>query len=364
MYSEMQKHEIWLATIPGIGATHYFELVEHFGSAQAVFNEYRAGSYPLGEKTEAALIKARSPQRVDALAQRLEQRGLQALTFSHPHYPEILKSIDDPPCLLYAIGDTSLLGKPSIAMVGSRRATRYGKEMAFELAQDLAATGAVIVSGMARGIDSCSHRGALAAEGKTIAVLGCGVDVVYPPENQELYDEIAKKGLLISEYLPGAEPLGNHFPARNRIISGLSTAVILVEAGERSGALHTLNFALEQGREVFALPGNINSPNSAGTNRMIRDGAHMLLEFTDVLDELGWSYTPKAPEAAKSSGDHPHPATNPEEKQVLALLESGEFNREELAAQVDCSAQKLNTTLTMLELRGIIKQSSGGIYHL
>lgn len=222
----------------------------------------------------------------------IDEEEIHVIKVEDRQYPELLRKIYDPPKCLYVIGNIEILNNPSIAIVGSRVASEYGKKAAKYFAYNLAKEGFNIVSGLARGIDSFSHIGALDAYGKTVAVIGCGLDIIYPKENKVLEEKIIKNGgTIISEYPLGTPPRKNHFPARNRIISGLSQGVIVIEAKEKSGSLITADFAIEQGREVFAVPGNINSINSIGTNYLIRDGAILINNYKDVLDFIKlWNF--------------------------------------------------------------------------
>jgi DNA processing protein len=243
--------------------------------------------------------------------------------------------------------------------VGSRQCTRDGQRAARDFARGLAENGVTVVSGMARGIDSCAHRGALDGHGPTLAVLGCGVDVVYPPENDRLMAEILDSGgAVVSEFVPGTPPTPGNFPARNRIISGLCEGMLIVEGAKASGAMITVNLALEQGRDVFAVPGSIYSPLSAAPNQMILDGAFPALSPWDILEHYRWGQRPAAGGARKA----PKPTLDPEEEAIVAPLRNEALSFEELIRITGLSAAKLNSHLTMLELRGIIDKAPGGLY--
>jgi DNA processing protein len=282
------EYWIWLSSLVKITPRKRLALLKYFGDPaglwQAGENELRA-SQLCTSKIISYIMDTDMRRGAGDLAKRVFACGADVITFNDPSYPQTLKYTADPPAVLYCLGRL----KPDelcVAVVGSRKATWYGLDMSKKLSSELARHGVTIVSGMARGVDSKAHYGALEAGGRTIAVLGCGVDVVYPKENRNLMDEICKKGAVISEYLPGTEPIPFNFPARNRIISGLSKGVIIVEASEKSGSLITADYALEQGRDVFAVPGNINSMNSSGTNRLIREGARIITCAGDILDEM------------------------------------------------------------------------------
>ena len=217
----------------------------------------------------------------------MKEKNIQILTIKDEDYPYLLKQIYDPPSVIYIMGNKKILSQNGIAIVGSRNCSLYGQKIAKYLSYQLAKKGIHIISGLARGIDTFSHMGTLQAKGKTIAVLGSGLDVIYPPENAKLAEKIVEsEGCLVSEYIVGTKPLGEHFPVRNRIISGLASGVVVVEASEKSGSLITVDFALEQGKNVYAVPGNINSPNSLGTNSLIKQGAKIVTSIEDILEDL------------------------------------------------------------------------------
>lgn len=287
------------------------------------------------------------------------------LTSTDSDYPPLLREIHDPPSRLWGGGDRTLLSKGlRVAIVGARECTPYGEESAFRLARDLADAGVVVVSGLALGIDSAAHRGALegcGGKGTTVAVLGCGMDLNYPVENFELKKKIASQGVMITEYPPGTGTSRWTFPQRNRIISGLSSGVVVVEAGLKSGSLITANFALEQGREVFAVPGNINSPKSAGTSRLIQNGAKLVTKVEDILDELKYQTVKRV-----SSEDRPlfreEEGASGEEQRILALLSNGSQNMDELIDSTGYSLERLSSLLVELEIGGRVQSLPGGRY--
>lgn len=286
--------------------------------------------------------------RAEQVYEGIQQAQIGMISLSDPQYPPLLKATADAPVILYYKGDITLC-HPCISVIGSRKATAYGLRAAEQIAAELAGRGICIVSGMARGIDTSAHKGALRAGGKTCAVLGSGIDVVYPPENKALLEEICHKGVVLSEYAPGTLPLPQHFPARNRIISGLSQGVAVVEAGAESGTLITVDFALEQGREVFAVPGNIYSLKSRGTNQLIKDGAHLLSGAEEIIETLHI----KTPENK-----------NPERlrEQILETIESGMLEYEFVMEQTGCTIQDLNRELFYMEMEGWIIKSANGEY--
>lgn len=295
---ELSKREgmLWLCGVKNMWHGKMKKLLHYFGSADKVFfasERELAESGCLKPEDVAEIIENRKvydPAHVHTL---LSQNRILFLTEEDEEYPKRLRKLEERPYILFVKGKTELLKElsmPAAAVIGARVCSHYGWYAAEKFAGELAVNGVTIVSGMARGIDSAAHKGALAKGGKTIAVLGCGVDICYPPENKELYKKIEKEGLLISEYYPGTKPFAWQFPKRNRIISGLSDAVLIAEAKEESGSLITARWALDQGIDVFAVPGRINDPLSRGCNQLIQDGAAPALDVSDILLNLGINY--------------------------------------------------------------------------
>lgn len=283
-------------------------------------------------------------------------------------YPRLLAHIYDPPPLLYIRGrlirELNARGHLAVAVVGARRSTRYGENVAFELARELSKCGVTIVSGLAEGIDSAAHRGGLEGEGKTIGVLGCGVDVVYPRTNESLYRKVAEEGSLVSEYPPGAPPASKHFPARNRIISGLSRGVVVVEGGRRSGALITADFALEQGREVFAVPGSVRSGVSRAPHELIKSGACLVEDVFDVLDELNISHQKDSGCASsfKTIKKRAMERLSKDEKQVFSLIDYEPRHIDEIIRFSSLQTSSVSSILVILELKKLIAQDAGKHY--
>ncbi len=290
--------------------------------------------------------------------ERLGDIGGQCLTLSHEDYPVILKEISDPPPVLYVLGDSTTFNTTLIAMVGSRASTSYGGRIAFKLAKNLAHSGVTVVSGVALGIDSESHRGALAGGGKTVGVLGSGIDVVYPRQNYELFDQIANCGAIMSEYPLGTAPEGFHFPARNRIIAGMSRGVVVVEAAKKSGSLITAQLALDEGREVYAVPGQVDSYKSEGTHWLLKQGAKLVQSENDVLEDLAIIADTSTAVAAKSEVDNTD-TLEPEAQQLLQLLDGYPLPRENLLQKSGLPVARLSELLLLLELDGFIEVLPG-----
>lgn len=361
---EQDKYLIWLSGVKHLGGIRIKRLVDHFGSAKSV---WEAGGEDLKRVKGIdrglcrAIASSRNEERLERSMDNLRKHNISTIPLSSKQYPDLLREIYNPPCLLYAKGDSDVLKGNCIAIVGSRNASYYGKKIAFKLAEQLARIGLIIVSGLARGIDSYAHKGALAVGGTTIAVMGNGLDVVYPRENFQLMKEISKNGLLLSEYPPGTSPLRGNFPARNRLISGLSLGVVVVEASERSGALITADFALEQNREVFAVPGNINSAMSAGTNNLIKQGAKIVNHVEDILEEFPAIVLRGDIRKENASGLNKN-VTAKTETEVLGLIGAQPIHIEELLVESSLKINELNAQLTYLEVEGYIQRLPGNYF--
>jgi DNA processing protein len=309
----------------------------------------------ISEKLSERIIKYRANINPDQEAAKAKKIGAKIITLMDEDYPELLKQIYDPPPVLYVLGDISTLKYNAVAIVGTRKATAYGRNVAESFARELALFEINVVSGMARGIDSYAHKGAAEVGGPTTAVLGCGVDIIYPPENMQLARNIMNCGCIISSFPLGQRPLAGNFPARNRIISGLSLGTVVVEAAEKSGSLITADFSLEQGREVFAVPGSIFSPYSRGTHKLIKQGAKLVENVTDILEELCLAGEGDVrPEIKKNEN------VTDKEKSVLGLIDFQPTHVEELLAKSQKTSHELNSILTRLELKGLIVTLPGG----
>ena len=301
------KYWIWLAELPGLRSQTRLALLEHFGDPENIYCA-DAGEILLVEnmtREQAAVLENKSLSNAEKILGECRRLRLRVLTLQDADYPDRLRNIYDPPCVLYVRGHMPAMDEEvAVAVVGTRDATPYGVQCADKIAGQLAAGGAVVVSGLARGIDSVAIRGALRSGGVTVGVLGCGVDVIYPPENRYLYEDVAAAGALISEYPPGTEAKGKHFPVRNRIISGLCAATLVVEAPKDSGALITADRAIEQSRDLYAVPGPIDAKESVGCNRLIRQGAGLVTCGWDILQD----YQARFPGKLRCEEGRPQPA--------------------------------------------------------
>ena len=345
----------------GIGPAKFRALIDHFGGVAEAWNanEHQLQRIGIDRRTVQSFMETREEMDLDGELAKVEAAGLDVLVWDSPGYPRYLKEIPGPPPVLYVNGELKEVDQWAVAVVGTRRFTTYGRQITQELVTGLVRNEVTIVSGLARGIDAIAHKTALDMDGRTIAVLGSGLDNVYPPENRGLATRIVEKGgAVISEYALGVKPDAKNFPPRNRVISGLSLGVVVVEAGERSGASITAGFALEQGREVFAVPGNVNSPASAGTNRLIQQGAKLVSSVSDILEELNLTMIPEQtavqlvmPESA-------------EEALIISHLSHQPMHIDELTQLAELSSAEISSTLTLMELKGMVHQVGGMNYVL
>jgi DNA processing protein len=347
----------------GLGPRRIKTLVDSLGTASAILEASQAALLEcegIGATTWRALVEAKASPWPQAELARAQKLGVTLVHLEHPAYPVALRSIYDPPSLLYVRGrlpELSGATPASIGVVGTRNASDYARHFTQGLAHDLAAAGVTIISGLALGIDAAAHQGALAAEGgQTIAVLGSGVDVIYPHQNRALAAQIiAERGAVISEYPLGAKPLASNFPGRNRIISGLSSGVVVVEAAQRSGALITADYALQEGRTVFAVPGRAADRRAEGNLGLLKQGAVLITSAQDILTELNWHHQDSRQTGAR------RPALEPDEAALYALIERLESPLlDELVAATGGSAASLLPRLTLLELKGVIQVDAGG----
>jgi len=361
------RDAIEVTLLPGIGSLSQNRLWKALRSISDLFSMDEHSLAAFGIPGEAfSLIRSRGCQ---AMASEIcdwgTREGCQFLMRGNPGYPPLLEEISDPPLILYARGHLEVLGKPCIAVVGTRRPTIYGLQMAQGIASDLSSRGICVTSGLARGIDAAAHRGCLEGGGSTVAVLGCGIDIVYPKEHRRLTQTILEKGLLLSEFAPGTSPAPQNFPVRNRIISGLALGAIIVEASEYSGSLITARLAMEQNREVFAIPGNLTSPQSFGPNFLIKQGAKLVQSWRDIAEEL-----PSEIRQQILIREDSRPCRNPElemlseeENRILALLkidETMQFDR--ICRTAKLGVPQLSTLLLHLEMNGWVRQLPGNLF--
>lgn len=359
--AEDLRQTLRLALVPGVGPRIRRALLERFGSSEAVLgaSASQLRSVPgVGPKLTERILAAEEID-VDALLALCREHEVQIVCESDEAYPSLLRPIPDPPAVLFVKGSLKPQDRLALAIVGTRHATPYGLRQAERLAAGLSRAGLTIVSGLARGIDAAAHRGALAAGGRTLAVLGSGVLRVYPPEHERLAHEIMVHGALLSEAPPAAAPHSGVFPQRNRIISGLALGVMVVEAPDRSGALITARLAMEQGREVFAVPGRIDDRTSHGCHRLIRDGAKLVHTVDDVLEELGPLFEPAAREGG---GEVRHPAElllNELEQNVLDAISTEATAIDQVVATTGLPVPNVLSTISVLEMRRLVRRLSG-----
>ncbi len=356
--TDRQLYWLGFHLVTGIGPTRLRRLLDSFGGDierawRAAPGALAAGG--LEPRLIARLLTARCELDLEALLRQVWACGARLVTWDDADYPPSLLRIDWPPPVLFMRGDLVVDDERSIAIVGTRRPSLYGRDVAVELTTALVERGFTIVSGLARGIDAAAHRAALEAGGRTLAVLGCGIDTIYPPEHRDLAGAIERSGAVMSDYAPGVPPDAANFPPRNRIISGLAMGVVVVEAAEESGALITTRFANDQGREVFAVPGQIHAKNSRGPHRLIQQGARLILDVDDILTELRFETS------------HPAGAIQPTlfldemETRVIEALAGGPLLPDELAHRLDLSPAQLSAQLTLLELRGLARLEGGRV---
>jgi DNA processing protein len=350
----------------GVGPTIFRQLLETFGSAEATLRADRSAlvsTKGVGSITADKIVSSRSQVDVDKELELVSKAGVTLLSWDSSAYPVGLKNIYDPPAVLYVRGRLEPEDATAIAVVGTRRASRYGLEQAERFGAALGRAGFTVVSGLARGIDSAAHQGALKAGGRTIAVLGCGLSRIFPPENADLYRAVAQNGAVLSEFPMLAEPLAENFPRRNRIISGLSLGVLVIEGPLRSGAMITARTAMEQGRDVFALPGRVDNAASRGTNQLIKDGACLVASLEDILDELGdigEKMRAGTEQADKPPSAPPLPGNLSEtDKAILSAIVDEPMTVDELCAATELSAGQVSAALTMLQLKGLIRRIAG-----
>jgi DNA processing protein len=344
--------------VQGIGPLRLRALLDTYGSIERAWyaSAGQLSNVGLDSRSAKNLVRARSELDLDREMERIEAVGAHVLNWESPDYPRLLLQTSAPPPVLYVKGGLRAEDAWAVAVVGTRRASTYGREVTRRLAGALARNGITVVSGLARGIDSVAHRAALEAGGRTIAVFGCGIDQIYPAEHRKLAAQIAANGALVSDYPLGTRPEGRNFPPRNRIISGLSLGVLVTNAGKSSGALITAEFAAEQGRDVFAVPGSILTQGSIGTNRLIQDGAKLVTGAEDILEELNLMMVAEQTQARQVL---PEDET---ESALLNHLSAEPTHVDELQQQVDLPISQVTSTLALMELKGMVRQVGGMKY--
>ena len=368
----MDQYYPWffLKSVPGIGNLLFRRLLERFSHPEKVLAASQGSLMAvqgISPKLARAILNHKMPVHVLDDMKAARQSGFTISTFADEDYPALLRHIPDPPPLLYVYGELPQ-GERNVAVVGSRSATYYGLETTFNICRNLAQQGITVVSGMARGIDTRAHQGAMDGGGKTVAVMGCGLGKVYPRGSEVLYHKIAQNGAVVSEFPVGSEPEARHFPVRNRIISGMCLATVVVEAAHKSGSLITANLAAEQGREVFAVPGSVESHKSTGTNRLIKQGAGLVENAGDILDALALAWN--APQAqSATAGDDPledDPISleglAEEEKTVLEALGPYPIHIDVLVQRLGMPVGGLSAALLQLELKGLVRQEPGKLF--
>lgn len=384
---ECLKYWLALKFSEGAGNIACCRLLERFGSPRNIFQQSSRDLMQvegISRKVAEAVSSFRGWDQVEREIESARKYDAKIITADDPSYPQLLKAIPDRPFLLYVKGEL-IPDQACLAVVGSRRAGTYGRYTTEKFCRDLAMSGICVVSGMARGIDSAAHRGALSARGRTVAVLGSGLDVVYPPENRKLFDQIAETGAVVSEYPFATPPIAANFPPRNRIISGMSLGVVVMEASEKSGSLITARMALEQGREVFAVPGSIDHPGSRGTHRLIKEGAKLVETVNDIFEEIALRLNHHGPpvvspavqgkilpspedkpvsgrspiDVSQESGERP---LDPIEKKVLAALSAEPLQIDEIIGATGLSGNSALSCLLTLELKGRVVQLPGKVF--
>ncbi|MBI5805006.1 DNA-protecting protein DprA [candidate division TA06 bacterium] len=356
-----------LKGVPRVGPIKYRLLLKEFGSPQNVFEQSIAGLCRVEGVVEAiaeAIIRSKNDNSfADTQLELAHKHGVSIITSGDPEFPENLKYFGDAPALLYVKGNFEPRDQKAVAVIGSRDPSPYGRNIAGNLALELGKAGLTIVSGMARGIDTSAHLGALAAPARTIAVLGCGVDIPYPKENQKLRDRVAAQGAVISEFPLGTEPEPGFFPSRNRIITGLSLGVVAVEARTDSGVFSSVRWAADQGRDVFAVPGPVNSATSQGTNQLIKQGAKLVSNARDILEELKLEQrTSTKAQVNKSTQATPAPKLDETEEKLYNTLTPEPTHIDDLPGMANLSSPELIKILLSLELKGMVKQLPGKMF--
>ena len=360
----MTSREAYIALnmMDRLGPVRVRSLAEALGSVEAIFDA-PAGelmrAQGVGAELARRIVEQRGEIQFEKELSRAQKMGLSIVTPVDLEYPEWLKTIYDPPLALYVKGIIEAKDRHGVAIVGTRRPTHYGSSVADRLAYQLARVGFTVVSGLARGVDTVAHKGALKANGRTLAVLGSAHDCLYPPENAELAEAIAKSGAVISEYPLGREPDRTTFPYRNRVVSGLSMGVVVVEAGLGSGALHTTDQAIEQGRTVFAVPGRIDVPSARGCHRLLKNGARLVEDVDDILQELEYLIPPEKKDSAQAMDPRPRVELTTDEQAVVKAVWAGAMDVDAVTRQAGLQAAQVNSLLIGLEMKRVVRMLPG-----
>lgn len=385
------KYWLWLSLALYQNSRKMTALLERFDTPLDIYRAQEADFYSIENINEKNIERLCDKRLIFAekIMEECRKKGIRIMTFDSPYYPKLLANIFDPPYVLYVKSRNriDLNNELTISIVGMRKMSEYGRSVAVKLGSDIASAGVTVVSGMARGIDGAALSGALSAGGKTVAILGCGVDIAYPPEHDKMMQQIAETGMVISEYPPGTPPLRNNFPYRNRIISGISSGTVIVESADSGGSLITASQALEQGRDVFAVPGNVNEGTSDGTNELIRQGAHLVSSALDIISEYQNEYInifekavqteqikakTDTSDAGIKKADETIPAPSlpavdnnlykelsDSEKRIIDYMSLVPMHVDTIAEKTQLPAGELNAALTLLEMKGLIKQLAG-----
>lgn len=355
----LPERACWVAFhhVPYIGPARVKRLLDTFGSLERAWH---ASSVDLRRCLEVravnALMEARKTLDVGDVMARIERSGARVLTSGEAAYPALLKEIDAPPPVLYYTGEILEIDRTAVAIVGTRRITSYGRDVTSRIASGLARAGVTVVSGLARGVDGVAHQAALDAGGRTIAVLGSGVGRIYPPEHARLAERISEQGAVISDYLPDTAPDGANFPPRNRIISGLSLGVVVIEAPDRSGALITAEFAADHGREIFAVPGPVTAANSSGCNRLLREGARLVRSADDIMEDL------QINRLLESTVPQQRPLLSEDDNRLLAVMSIEPLHIDDIAVRCDVAVAEISGRLMLLELQGVVRNTGSQHY--
>lgn len=364
-----ENYIMWLSRLEGISLKKKEYILRHFKTAENFFNvsiselKYFCNKNKINVNN---ILDVRTDEILNCYLNEIYKKGIKYITKNNSMFPRLLKNIQDPPLGIYMIGDMPEEKFNKVGVIGARKCTQYGSMNAYKFGKELAENNVVIVSGMALGIDSMAHKGAIDAKGKTIAVLGCGVDIVYPSSNGNLRNEIIENGCIISEFPPNTAPFATNFPIRNRIISGLSDAIIVVESAKKSGTLITVGQALEQGRDIFAIPGNINNPMSQGTNDLIKECAHLLTDVEDILYNLSTfhKFSGNCVKLQKNTKKYENVdyLLEPNEKIVYDCISENPITIDEIILKTNSTIQIIQYALTLLEIKGYIQKLSGQKY--